>query len=117
MNLNTLAKDIELHIVNHEHGWGVQIKYTYRRTNQVVSEVSAMYQEGHLMKTHDKNNTDRDEAIFFSVDLPNRPERGDKIEVDGITWLVERLLGSDPYDIVCVANERHATGRKTRNES
>lgn len=116
MNLNDLSKNVELQIVNNEHGWGRSIKYTYRETNQVIDSVNAFYQEGHLDKLDSKYDVDKDEAIFFSVDLPNRPKRGDKIEIDNIVWYVENLLGSDPYDIVCVANINHATGRTTRRE-
>lgn len=116
MNLNDLSKNVELQNVNNEHGWGRSIKYTYRRTNQVIDSVKAFYQEGHLGKPDDKFDVDRDEATFFSVDLLSRPERGDKIEIDGIVWYVERLIGSNPYDIVCIANANHATGRQTRRE-
>jgi hypothetical protein len=116
MDLNTLSKNIELNIVGYEHGWGVEITYTYRRTGQELTPLRAFHIEGHLGKNHDKHDTDRDESTFLSVDLPTRPEKGDKITYAGETWYVERLLSSNPYDIVCVSNERHATGRSTRRE-
>lgn len=116
MNLNTLAKNIELQLVNNEHGWGREIVYTYRETNTTLDPIKAFYQEGHLGKIDDKYNVEQDGAIFFSVDLPTRPQKGDKITIDGITWFVNHLLGSNPYDIVCTANANHASGRSTRKE-
>ncbi len=118
MNLNTLAKATELQIVNNEHGWGREISYTYRRDNTTIPVVKALYQEGHLGKKSEEGayDVDKDEATFFSVDLPKRPERGDKIVIDGMTWYVEMLLGSEPYDIHCVSNLNHTTGRSGRME-
>ena len=92
MDLNTLSKSIELQIVNHPHGWGVSIEYTYRKTNQTITPLKAMYLEGHLGKTNEEHDVDKDEATFLSVELPTRPERGDKIVVNGVTWYVLRLL-------------------------
>ena len=46
MNLNDHAKNVELAIVNYEHGWGQEVVYTYRRSNTSVT-LNAFYQEGH----------------------------------------------------------------------
>lgn len=119
MNLNDSSKAIELQIVNYEHGWGQKITYTYREGGLAIPDISAMFQEGHLGKDADEGaySVERDEAIFFSVDLPTKPIKGDKITTaDAQDWYVDYLTGTKPYDIYCVANVAHVTGRSKRRE-
>ena len=117
MDLNTLSKNIELLTVNNVNGWGRDISYTYRKNNINLPSVRAFYQEGDLNKTDTKYDVDQDSAIFYSVDLTDRPQRGDTIEIDGIVWYVESLLASNPYDISCVAKLQHTSGRSSRRNA
>ena len=114
MNLNQLSRDIENKIVNNEHGWGQYIEYTYRRDNRTLPPMKAMFLEGGLDSENTDYDTLEDMAIFYSVELPRRPERGDKIVIDGDTWFVDRVISSKPYDIACKRNLNHKTGHSNR---
>jgi len=116
MNLNDHARTVELSLVNDVHGWGQEITYTYRRTNITVSPVKAFCQEGDLMQVNEKKDTVEDGMTFLSVELSSKPERGDKVLFNNVTWYVERLLGTNPYDIVCTSNMNHMSGRSGRKE-
>lgn len=118
MNLKDLAREIELRVVNHEHGWGTLINYTHRNTNTTISDIKAMCQDGAMMETNEKHDTVEDGMVFYSVELAIRPVRGDKVfnQENNTTWYVERMLGTNPYDIVCVGDVRHLSKRSGRRE-
>lgn len=116
MNLNTLATNIELSIVNNEHGWGQTIQYTHRRTSTLIPSIQAFCQDGHFKKIAEKDDTVEDGMSFLSVALENKPERGDKISFASSVWYVDEFTGQNPYDLFCVANARHASGRSGRKE-
>jgi len=114
MSLNTLARSMELQIVNNTNGWGQDILYTYRKTNTTTTPIKAFCQEGDYMKSNEDNDIIEDTMSFLSVELSIKPIRGDKISFGGSTWYVERMTGLNPYDIMCVANQQHASGRTGR---
>lgn len=115
MDLLTLSNSIEDKTVKNENGWGELVSFVPRSTNIPVP-VRAMCMDGDYMKMNEKAKVYKDTMSFLSVFLDVAPLRGDKIIRDGITWEVERLQGSKPYDIVCFSNMKHSSGRSTRRE-
>lgn len=115
MDLNTLSNSIEQSVVNNANGWGVEIQYIVRATNQTTT-LKAFAQNGSFIKLNEKAQVFEDSMSFLSLFLDIRPKKGDTILYEGISWNVELMQGVNPYDIVCSSNTKHSNSRSGRKE-
>lgn len=115
-SLTEVSDNIEKLRVEDENGWGQTITFTYHKTNQVVSGIRAFCMVRRQDGLNEKAQVYEDGMAFLSVFLDIKPSRGDKIEFDGETWIVENLEGVKPYDIFCRSGARHSGARSGRRE-
>ena len=114
MNQHDLSKQIELHNVNNENGWGVEIIYIRRSTDKKYYP-KAMPQDVDFEGKKD-NYGSRDalesRMVFMSVELDFLPSKGDSIKHDNRSWYVDKFDGSNGiYDIFATSGTTHIGGR------
>ena len=116
MNLQQLSNQIELNIVNDENGWGEDIDYNPKNSIENICTRAMITNGNFQVSTKSEKAVNEDEMSFFSVNLPAKPIKGEKIVYDNEDWKVESFQGKNPYDIFCKRNAKHRASRPVRKK-
>jgi len=106
-NLLDLTETIEKHEVTREDGAGEAIEVVFNRRGE-NSTVQTRAFVGSLKRQNQKTHEMEDIRVFYSVELPKKPNYGDLVKYSGETFKIVSSVNNEGfstlYDIETEAN-------------
>jgi hypothetical protein len=133
MNLNDLLNKTMNHTVNVESGAGEEVDYIHESisfhvvdddgnyivddsgkyiSEKTITTLKCFPQSGSYKHLNEERMKDAMSFMTLFLDIP--PEKNDMILYNGITWRVELIEGTNPYDIVAYRKVKTITLKPNR---